>query len=77
MLDYFDKNIIEKIIQNSSSTISNMSKADLETPLNLSNLAGRGVLITGGASGLGAAMAKAFAKAGYTAQFSSTLKPVN
>ncbi|KAJ3463278.1 hypothetical protein MRS44_008064 [Fusarium solani] len=41
-----------------------MSKAELESPLDLSSLAGRGVLITGGASGLGAAMAKAFAKAG-------------
>ncbi|KAJ4157543.1 hypothetical protein NW754_009188 [Fusarium falciforme] len=36
-----------------------MSKVDLETPLDLSSLAGRGVLITGGASGLGAAMVKA------------------
>ncbi|KAM0432314.1 hypothetical protein ACHAPT_004854 [Fusarium lateritium] len=41
-----------------------MSKADFEAPLDLSSLAGKGVLITGGASGLGAAMTKAFAKAG-------------
>ncbi|KAL6363203.1 hypothetical protein LRP88_02611 [Fusarium phalaenopsidis] len=41
-----------------------MSKVDLETQLDLSSLADRGVLATGGASGLGAAMAKAFAKAG-------------
>lgn len=54
-----------------------MSKADLETPLDLSSLAGRGVLITGGASGLGAAMAKAFAKAGCATCSSDQWKPNN
>ncbi|KAJ4313208.1 hypothetical protein N0V84_009534 [Fusarium piperis] len=36
-----------------------MSKVDLDTPLDLNSLAGKGVVITGGTSG-----AKAFAKAG-------------
>ena len=40
-------------------------KADFSRPVNVSALNGKSVLVTGGASGLGAAFVRGFAEAGY------------
>jgi len=40
-------------------------KADFSRPINVSALKGKSVLVTGGASGLGAAFVRGFAEAGY------------
>ncbi len=43
-------------------------KADFSRPINVSALKGKSVLVTGGASGLGAAFVRGFAEAGYVWQ---------
>jgi NADPH:quinone reductase-like Zn-dependent oxidoreductase len=57
-------------MQNGLNTTNNLSaKIDFSTPANLSNLAGKNVFLTGGASGLGALLVKTIAEAGAYVTF--------
>ncbi|KAK5988020.1 hypothetical protein PT974_12156 [Cladobotryum mycophilum] len=66
----YQKQASKEALDHVSDPLENITgRADLESPLNLSNLTSKGVLVTSGASGLGAALVRVFEQSGYELDF--------